>query len=553
MMMIVLSVSELLFSSHSFLLTSQHAHILEKTAMEKGLGGNPFGPAGTGKTETVKALGHQLGRLVLVFNCDEALDVRAMTRILVGLIKCGAWGCFDEFNRLSAAVLSALSVQIHAIQTALKDKSDTVTLPEFGEVDSVSPHSAIFITLNPMGAQYKGRNQLPENLTALFSPVAMSVPDNLIIARVLLLSEGFSLESSEGLGQNIITWFDRARKQMSEQKHYDWGLRAIKSCLTSSGRLLRSLLIVNDKGVGEDDDGVDEREEEDILSTDGDKDDTTNATSRNKNKNNRNKNNKQKKVNIDQLQEAVVVQCLRQQIKSKLVEEDEPIFDSLTREIFSLIRNEDDLASLLANPLTEKMQTALRTGMQSSSLTLDPYQVMKALELDEQLKSRLGVVILGESGVGKTTIWQMLSRAKREVEGRVIHPVIIGPKAMPKSQLLGHIDEETREWNDGVLPMKAREIARDEGSDAYWIVMDGDIDPDWVEALNSVLDDNQVLTLPSGERIDFDRNKCNILFEVTSLQYASPATISRLGKKKCSFPLIVEEESQIVVDIEITR
>lgn len=39
--------------------------------MKLGLGGSPTGPAGTGKTESVKALGAILGRLVLVFNCDE--------------------------------------------------------------------------------------------------------------------------------------------------------------------------------------------------------------------------------------------------------------------------------------------------------------------------------------------------------------------------------------------------------------------------------------------------------------------------------------------------
>jgi dynein heavy chain 1 len=54
-------------------------------ALHWRLGGSPFGPAGTGKTESVKALGSQLGRYVLVFNCDETFDGNAMGRIFVGL------------------------------------------------------------------------------------------------------------------------------------------------------------------------------------------------------------------------------------------------------------------------------------------------------------------------------------------------------------------------------------------------------------------------------------------------------------------------------------
>ena len=48
------------------------------------MGGNPYGPAGTGKTESVKALGNLFGRQVLVFNCDEGIDVKSMGRIFVG-------------------------------------------------------------------------------------------------------------------------------------------------------------------------------------------------------------------------------------------------------------------------------------------------------------------------------------------------------------------------------------------------------------------------------------------------------------------------------------
>ena len=105
--------------------------------MRMGFGGNPYGPAGTGKTESVKALGGLFGRQVLVFNCDEGIDVKSMGRIFVGLVKCGAWGCFDEFNRLEEAVLSAVSTQIQIIQDAIKGKAPTVEL--LGKTVSLLP------------------------------------------------------------------------------------------------------------------------------------------------------------------------------------------------------------------------------------------------------------------------------------------------------------------------------------------------------------------------------------------------------------------------------
>lgn len=61
-----------------------------------------------------------------------------------------------------------------------------------------------------------------------------------------------------------------------------------------------------------------------------------------------------------------------------------------------------------------------------------------------------------------------------------------------------------------------------------WIVCDGDVDPEWVESLNSVLDENRLLTLPSGWRIQFGPNT-NFIFETHDLTHASPATVSRMA------------------------
>ena len=54
--------------------------------------------------------------------------MKSMGRIFVGLVKCGAWGCFDEFNRLDEATLSAVSMQIQVIQDAVKVKASSIEL-----------------------------------------------------------------------------------------------------------------------------------------------------------------------------------------------------------------------------------------------------------------------------------------------------------------------------------------------------------------------------------------------------------------------------------------
>lgn len=76
--------------------------------------------------------------------------------------------------------------------------------------------------------------------------------------------------------------------------------------------------------------------------------------------------------------------------------------------------------------------------------------------------------------------------------------------------------------------MIMRDLANMSGDGPKWIVLDGDIDPMWIESLNTVMDDNKVLTLASNERIPLTPSM-RLLFEISHLRTATPATVSRAG------------------------
>ncbi|XP_062273833.1 dynein axonemal heavy chain 10 [Scomber scombrus] len=426
-------------------------------ALSMYLGGAPAGPAGTGKTESTKDLAKALGLLCVVTNCGEGMDYLAVGKILSGLAQCGAWGCFDEFNRIDASVLSVISSQIQTIRNAL-----ILHLKMFhfeGQEISLDNRMGIFITMNP---GYAGRTELPESVKALFRPVVVIVPDLQQICEIMLFSEGFLM--AKVLAKKMTVLYKLAREQLSKQSHYDFGLRALKSVLVMAGELKRGSPDLNE--------------------------------------------------------DVVLMRALRDMNLPKFVFEDVPLFLGLISDLFPGLD-----CPRVRYP---NFNDAVEQTLQQNKYILLSNQVDKVVQMYETMMTRHTTMVVGPTGGGKSVVINTLCQAQTKL-GLHTKMYPLNPKAMSVIELYGILDPETRDWTDGILSNIFRDINKPtDKKERRYILFDGDVDALWVENMNSVMDDNKILTLANGERIRL-QNHCALLFEVGDLQYASPATVSRCG------------------------
>ena len=379
----------------------------------------------------------------------------------------GAWGCFDEFNRLEERMLSAVSQQVQTIQEALKSQKEggSLVIELVGKQVRVSVDMAIFITMNP---GYAGRSNLPDNLKKLFRSLAMTSPDRQLIAEVMLFSQGF--RTAEKLAKKIVPFFKLCDEQLSNQSHYDFGLRALKSVLVSAGNVKRDR-IQRIKEQMEADSGA-----EPIFIDEG-------------------------AIAENLPEQEILIQSVCETMVPKLVAEDIPLLFSLLTDVFpGIAYTRAEMAGLREAIRRVCKEEHLVCGSGDSTGGGDDDQgsvwMEKVLQLYQISQLNHGLMMVGPSGSGKSSAWRVLLKALERWEGTEGVAHVIDPKAISKEALYGNLDPNTREWTDGLFTHILRKIidnVRGESGKRQWIIFDGDVDPEWVENLNSLLDDNKLL------------------------------------------------------------
>ena len=209
---------------------------------------------------------------------------------------------------------------------------------------------------------------------------------------------------------------------------------------------------------------------------------------------------------------------------SKLVFDDIALFEGLLKDIFPRQTSAEKVFHAHVEP---KIPEIIK---KRPELINRPEFAKKIIEVFETSEVRHGFMLLGVSATGKSTIISTLTEILSEAPGRLTYRVVkMNPKALTEMEMYGVKSEISDDWIPGVFSTLWQKCNNRQSKFNIWLTCDGPVDTIWIESLNTVLDDNKILTLANGERIPMT-DQCKLVFEVEDLRNAAPSTVSRCGQ-----------------------
>lgn len=202
---------------------------------------------------------------------------------------------------------------------------------------------------------------------------------------------------------------------------------------------------------------------------------------------------------------------------SKFVSDDVGRFSALLNDVFPSV---DEIKTSMND-----FNTALKAVCDREGLQYHPDWAEKCVQLYESSIVRHGIMVVGPPRTGKSTAIEAVAQTLTML-GQKTSIWKMNPKSITASQMFGKLDPATGDWTDGIFSVLWKRAVR--STHSIWIVMDGPVDAVWIENLNTVLDDNKVLTLANGDRVRMSLSM-RLIFEAENLNNASPATVSRAG------------------------
>ncbi len=475
------------------------------------------GPAATGKSETIKDFARTLARFSVVFNCSESMNYKSIDRMIKGMANTGGWCCLDEFNRLDLEVLSVISQHLVKIKNAFNEHKNDFFFE--GSLIKFKGQCAWFATVNP---GYTSRKDLPENLRVIFRPVSIIAPDAEKITEVKLFAAGFATASI--LVTKLIDFCNQCKNLIPEKKYFDFGIRGIMAIIACAQELKMKSA------------DVDEEELicQAVYQVMKPKFSTKDA------------------VVFNQLLKTTFMvepNAVLTPTHSRLSELTKTFIDEINSEFKSRKRGEGNVpefmpsfredfkdpktmiscAELTKTPIEDLPVEPKITCMPSDSFGTEHlkhtrYFADKVAEIYSMMKLQPGVVLLGDTLSGKSTSMAVSFNLFPSLEVKYLNPKITN-----SIDLFGSMDLTTNEWNNGVLSVLVKSISSNNISrQRKVIVLDGAVESEWIESMNTLLDESRKLTLGSGD-VYFFNSPFNVIFETDSLEHSSPATISRCG------------------------